>query len=181
MMDLQATATHEAGHAVAAVRLEIEYGTATIVPDEKTGTLGAVSCDDRYYTHQEEDGLLIGTVSQELVEKQFILCFAGYAALIAAGHSEEEALSGTGQDISDAEQLLELVPSAPLEHWKEEAVALMKRPENINAVRRVANQLIKDCRLLADMIDVLVEVADGNCTEADYERFVSIHPSGQWR
>jgi hypothetical protein len=164
MMDLHTTAIHEAGHAVAAVRLDIEYGRATIVPDVEAGNLGLVSCDENYFVLEHQDDMgCVSTVSHELVENQLILCLAGYAARIAAGHSEEDSMDGTGKDISDAVELLAKVPSLPLDHWKEKVVALMQRPENVNAVQRVACQLLKD-RCLA--------------TEEDYEHFIQIHPMG---
>lgn len=178
-MDRQTIAIHEAGHAVAAVRLEIDYGRATIVPDEDAGYLGQVSCDESCFNLEHDDGIgCVGVENSELVENQIILSLAGYAALIAAGFTEEESMNGTAKDISDAEALLEKMPSLPLEHWKAKAVSLMSHTENINAVQRVANQLLKDHYLARDMIDVLVEVADGISTEEDYERFVRMHPSG---
>ena len=74
------TAIHEAGHAVAHIRLGIEYGHAHIVPDGK-GLLGA-AC-----------GAGVQNVWNKGEAENMVLAFcAGYAALVAAGYPGDEAI-----------------------------------------------------------------------------------------
>lgn len=71
------TAYHEAGHAVAHVRLGILAGNVTIVATHST--LGGATAE------------CAGTVCSRDGAKDQILAFcSGYASLVAAGYSDEE-------------------------------------------------------------------------------------------
>ena len=55
---------------------------------------------------------------------------------------------------------------------KTRAVHLLIKPENIAAVRRVADELLIRETLDGDVVQVLIEVSDGFATEADLERYL---------
>ncbi len=74
------TAYHEAGHAVASWLQGIEIEEASIMPDEKEGTLGCVSTDiipDCIYEDFETGYTLR---AEERVRKEVIVLFAGHEA-----------------------------------------------------------------------------------------------------
>ena len=50
----------------------------------------------------------------------------------------------------------------------------MSRPENVKAVRRIADELLVQKTLEPDVVDVLVDVADGKTTEEEYQRFLAL-------
>lgn len=160
MSDLRATAIHEAGHAVAHVRLRLDHAGADIIP--RGDQLGGAAGEG---INQVWDKAGAGPVA--------IAMCAGYAARIAAGHSDAEALEGTGQDFEEAQYLIDFWCLADdIEAWKRRAVELMCEPSNKAAVALVAEHLLEHKRLDGDFVDVLVEVADGDATEADLARYL---------
>lgn len=160
--DLKLTALHEAGHAVAHVRLEIQQGRATIVPDDQNA--GAVSAEGVEHVYSAE-------AATPMVEAY---C-AGYAALVAAGYSEELAAAGAGNDFANAELLIEQWNlGGDLQHWKLRAVELMGTPANRRAVELVAEHLVAHRTLDGDYLDLLVDLADGSCTEQEFARWLQI-------
>ncbi len=160
--DKQQTAIHEAGHAVAHCRLSIEHDGAHIVPDDEAGLLGAAI------------GAGIRHVWSEPEAQSMVIAFcAGYGALIAAGYPDDVAIAGTDDDFGQAQQLLSFWSlSGHLDDWKARAVQLMRKPENVAAVALVARHLLDRERLDGEFVDVLVEVADGESTEADLHRYL---------
>lgn len=85
MLDEQKTAIHEAGHAVAHVRLGILQDILTIVPDGYFA--GAVSSEG------------IETVEDaDMAEKMVLAYCASFSALIAYGYPTELALVGCNDD-----------------------------------------------------------------------------------
>ena len=160
------TAYHEAGHAVAFYRLfgdAARYGhTLTIEPHE-----------DLLGSHRAEELVFHGvgelTAEQRLAfENEAIYSCAGYAAVLAAGYSDEAALAGCGSDFDKAERACDV----PLNVSKEKAVKLMTLPENTSAVARVADELLSQSTLEWDEVVILIEVADGEATEQDYQRYL---------
>ncbi len=160
------TAYHEAGHAVAFYRLfgdAARYGhTLTIEPHE-----------DVLGDHRAEELVFHGvgelTVEQRLAfENEAIYSCAGYAAVLAAGYSDEAALAGCGSDFDKAERACDV----PLNVSKEKAVKLMTLPENTSAVARVVDELLSQSTLEWDDVEILIEVADGEATEQDYQRYL---------
>jgi len=162
------TAYHEAGHAVAFYRLfgdAARYGhILTIEPHE-----------DLLGSHRAEDLVFHGvgelTAEQRLAfENEAIYSCAGYAAVLAAGYSDEAALVGCGSDFDKAERACDV----PLDVSKEKAVELMTLPKNTAAVARVAGELLSQSTLEWDEVVILIEVADGEATEQDYQRYQAL-------
>ena len=168
MNGLKSTATHEAGHAVAFYRLfgdAARYGhTLTIEPHE-----------DLLGSHRAEELVFHGvgelTAEQRLAfENEAIYSCAGYAAVLAGGYSDEEALAGCGSDFDKAERACDV----RLDVSKENAVELMTLPENTSAVARVAGELLSQSTLEWDEVIILIEIADGEATEQDYQRYQAL-------
>ena len=162
------TAYHEAGHAVAFYRLfgdAARYGhTLTIEPHE-----------DLLGSHRAEDLVFHGvgelTAEQRLAfENEAIYSCAGYAAVLAAGYSDEAALAACESDFDKAERACDVT----LDVSKEKAVQLMTLPENTAAVARVAAKLLSQSTLEWDEVEILIDVADGEATEQDYQRFLAM-------
>ncbi len=166
MTDLKQTAIHEAGHAIAFYRLfgdAARYGhTLTIEPHE-----------DLLGSHQAEEMVFHGvgelTAEQRLAfENEAIYSCAGYAAVLAAGYSDEAALAGCESDFDKAERACDV----PLDMSKEKAVELMTLPVNTAAVAQVAGELLNQSTLEWDEVEILINVADGEATEQDYQRYL---------
>ncbi len=160
-MDDQETSTaiHEAGNAVAFVRLfpDLVCDSVSIEPEEDT--LGR---------HFGEEMSLPFDSPDERAESYFnnvaVHCCAGYAATLVAGYSEAQAIKGCENDFEEAGHRLEA--------GKREAVKLMQCPENRLAVERVVEELLRRRRLDGDHIEVLIDVADGKTTEEEYQQFL---------
>ena len=72
---LRRTAYHEAGHAVAAILLEVKIKRVSIVPDPDGLTLGSVH-HPRFGSNMHPD-IDVGLKARDTMEKQIIICFAG--------------------------------------------------------------------------------------------------------
>ena len=152
---LRATAYHEAGHAVAFCRLfnNRMAGNVTINPDDLTRG-----------KHEAEDA------EQHELDDEAIYACAGYAALVAAGYSELEALSGCESDF----EIAKLIGSTSLATSKQLAIGLMSRPENIKGVDSVANALLERQTLDPFDVEALIEIADGKATEEEYQTYLTL-------
>ncbi len=53
-------------------------------------------------------------------------------------------------------------------------MALMMQPQNIAAVARVAGKLLSISTLESDEVEILIDVADGEATEQDYQRYLAM-------
>lgn len=160
---LRATAIHEAGHAVAFERL---------LPMSYSGALSITPGDGKAGFHQQEEVSILADdhsteADQELHNEAVVYC-AGYAACIAAGYSEHEAAEGCGSDFD------RVLDPNQLEAIKREAVALMRKPENIDAVNRIADELMVRKQIDGDMLMALLSVATGEATEADYLEYLQL-------
>ncbi len=160
---LRQTAIHEAGHAVAHIRLGIQQGHVTIVPaGDLSGSAVAEGSDHVWNAAAASD--------------QVLAYCAGHAATIAAGLEAAQAELGCGNDFEEAQQLIDFWRlDSDLAAWQARAIALMSQSENVTAVACVAEWLLQEGTLDSELVDVLVEKADGNVSDTDFERFLSWH------
>ncbi len=153
------TAIHEAGHAVADLRFGMTTERATIVrTDEYLG---------RVYTHDD------GRDLDEEGAAEFVMSYcAGYAALVAAGVAPDDAVRGADGDFEKASELIRKrgLPG-DLESWKQRAVEMMSRPENRRAVEVFSRYLVEYRTLDYFVLDVLIELADGNISQAQFDHW----------
>jgi hypothetical protein len=160
---LRRTAIYEAGYVVAHVRLGLEHRRVIMTLRDNT-FLGTTA---REGTQQ---------ISDPARAKSLVLTHcAGYAALIAAGYCEAEALRDTSDDFRHAKALgTRWALSGDIAAWKMEAIELMGRPENKAAVALVAPQLLARGNVDSDWVGCLFALLAGEMTEkefADYVRF----------
>jgi len=158
--ELLLTAIHEAGHAVAHARLEVLQALVTIKPHN--GMLGRSLAEGKDHVSNAEDA------------RVQVLCYcAGYAALIAAGYSDKSARLGADDDFENAAELVSKWPSiGKLDEAESQAVIFMSTQENIRAVDFVAKALLEHETLDFDYLEMLIELADGNISEAEWQRFL---------
>ena len=157
------TALHEAGHAVAHVRLDIQQTGVSIKPVPEQGRLGAVNAEG-----------IENVWDSEGAQAQVLAYCAGYAALIAVGLEEARAVEGADDDFDSAVELIESWGlDGTIEIWKQRAVSMMQEPRNLLAVRTVAERLERDGSLDDQWIDMLVDLADGEISSKEFERFVA--------
>lgn len=160
---LRRTATHEAGRAVARVRLQLDHQGANLVPING-GLLGA-SAGDRGEDVWEAERAKLATIA----------CCAGYAALIAAGLSEDDACAVTGDDFDKANKLIgDWALQNSIEVWKLLAVDLMRRTANVAAVALVAQHLQVLQQLDVDYVEQLIHLADGDTTEQEFAEYLKL-------
>lgn len=166
-IDRTHTAIHEAGHAVACLRLwETGRDTGNVTIDRTGSKLGSHLAEEIIFP---ANGPVTAEERQEF-ENEAIYSCAGYAALIAAGYDEATAVLGCDPDFETADYVTE----RPLAEIKQKAVALMQRPENIKAVSRIAEELLQRTTLDYWDVEVLIEVADGNVTEEEYQTVLAL-------
>jgi hypothetical protein len=151
---LRQTSRHEAGHAVAHIRLEIAQECATILPG--VGTLGGVTAEADPWTEDE-------------AQAQVIAYCSGYAACIAAGYSKHRASAGFRSDLGLAQRLIESWGLNALADWRSKAVELMRSSENIRAVDLIGQRLLQYGTVDADCMEFLVDIADGESTQAEFD------------
>lgn len=145
------TAIHEAGHAVAFSRLfpSRQLSKVSIIPDHDEGFAGACSSEG-----------LWGNEDVEHLANHDVYGCSGYAAVFAAGNSEEEAAAGCESDFEEV--------FGDLNAAKARALDLMRQPSNLKAVKRVADELVLRKALHPDHVDLLIGVADGELPEREY-------------
>lgn len=166
-MDEQKTAIHEAGHAVAWQRLfpGMVVNRVTIVPDIEDGSAGHHLAAELTFPWSPT----VTPDQREAFRRYAVYRCAGFAAVLVSGYPEERAAEGCDSDFEDV---------AGLEERKAEAVTLLREPRNIAAVARVARELIERRTLDGDVVDVLIDVADGETSEADFQRYLLMRPPG---
>jgi hypothetical protein len=152
-------AIHEAGHVVTFIRLGVDFGLATIVPTEDCA--GTTRSHVKAWDKEDAQAKAIGSC-------------AGYAACVAAGYAEERAALGCVSDFDETDDLIEFWGLAPLSTHKAEAVELMCLPENKRAVTLISQHLLLYDTLDEDYMIVLVEVADGLTTEAEFDQYLRL-------
>ena len=155
-MDETTTAIHEAGHAVAWSRLfpSRYMNGVSIIPDHEEGLAGMC----------ENEGLFGNEDDEHLSDHDTYGC-AGYAAVRAAGYSEEAAAAGCDYDFDGVH--------GDLATAKTKALDLMQQPENVTAVKRIAEELMRRRQLHPDHVTVLLDLSDGESTESEYQQFLS--------
>ena len=168
-MDEIQTAIHEAGHAVAHVRLRLDMTWATIVPRhfEESVTLGAVTGEGDPWNASD-------------AQAQVLAYCAGYAACVVAGWSDEHARSGTGDDFDKANQIIEFWALEGLENWLTKSVELLSTPETVRAIHKIADELIIHKAIGGGYISILCDWADGDCTEDELEDYKRRWPQQYW-
>lgn len=154
-MDKTTTAIHEAGHAVAWSRLFPGrfMGGVSIVSNDEDGTAGKIEAEG--FSGDEDD--------EQLADHDAWSC-AGYAAVLVAGYSEDEAAAGCDSDFEEVH--------GDLSTAKTKALNLMQRPENSTAVKRIAQELMQRWQLHPDHVMLLLDLSDGNLTESEYLQFL---------
>ena len=121
------TAYHEAGHAIAHHRLDIEQDLVSIRLDRQAHTLGrSISAGVKHCWSKSE-----------AADMAIAYC-AGYAAVLAAGHSEEAALGGCEDDF---EHVLELISFWELGDLEFESFALRREASHEMWVRELKDNL----------------------------------------
>jgi hypothetical protein len=159
VFDPRHTAVHEAGHVVAAARLDIPHDDATVVADESSA--GSVTVP----------GVRDAWTAEQAQAMALVYC-AGNAASIAAGYDEATASLGCGSDFENAELLVEQWNLAGgIEERKAAAVRLMSTPENVRAVQVVADHLLAHRTLDWDYLQRVLELADGECTDEEFRQY----------
>jgi hypothetical protein len=98
-------------------------------------------------------------------DREAVYCCGGYAALLAAGYSDEDARIGCWNDFDKAEALTRI----PLATIQRQAVALMRQPENIAAVTRIADELMRRKTISGEHVETLIELSDGTISDDDYQ------------
>jgi hypothetical protein len=173
--DRKQTAYHEAGHAVAHIRLDIYQEKATI--KRNPGILDSVEAEGKNHVWKDENAkkwALCYCAGIEDAEKRAICYCAGYAAFIVLGYSDEDAILDADDDMENAYELIQfwLLPGA-LDEWKQKSIALLSSPENIRAVEAIAKALLKYETLEWEYMEQLIELTDGNITEVEWFQFLS--------
>lgn len=161
--ELRLTAIHEAGHAVAFVRLRPALprssyvgGSVTVVPDDNA--LGRFRHPDlsvdRCWPEDEDEAAYYHALYEDDYVDERIHC-SGYAALVVAGYPEVVAVQGCEADFGRV---------GTLDRAKQRAVALLERPENRRAVELVAAELLRWGTLDHQRVEELVRQADDENT-----------------
>lgn len=165
MSEVNNTALHESGHAVAHIRLGIAQMDVSIVP--RNGMFGSVTAEG-----------LDHVWSKQQAEDQVIAYLAGWAAVLVSTRSAKDARAGTGDDFENARTLIKRWRLGPLSAHRDLALKLMRKPQNQRAVKRLAVELLDRRSIDADHAAVIVELADGLATDLDYRRYLRLRDLG---
>lgn len=161
-LSLDEIALHEAGHAVAQIRLfpSVYIEEMTVIPDPEIDAMGRIAFPEVVFTAADDEERYEG-----YLKRYAVVACAGYAALRAAGRSHELSSWGTDYDYEAAGRYLD--------HGKAEAIKLMSAPENIAAVQRVAAELTARREISGELASVLVDLSDGEISEAEYADYLA--------
>jgi len=167
LTDLRWVAVHEAGHGVARLRLFPDQYFEHISIEQEEDSLGRVrlSFDTTVVPKSSSD-----QEAEDVFLNDAICACAGYAACIVAGFSLEQALTGCESDFERAGHRKELACELALE--------LMGRDSNARAVRLIADKLLELTTVDHDHIGVLIEIADGECSEEEYREYLVLRAIG---
>ena len=167
MTELRWAAVHEAGHGVARLRLFPDQYFEHISIEQEEDSLGRVrlSFDTTVVPKSSSD-----QEAEDVFLNDAICACAGYAACIVAEFSLEQALTGCESDFERAGHRKELACELALE--------LMGLDSNVRAVRLIADKLLELTTLDHDHIGVLIEIADGECSEEEYREYLDLRAIG---
>lgn len=161
--ELTRVAYHEAGHLLAHIRLGVESGVTSIVADLEVGRLG--------YS-EGEDTVFWGRVDEEFETGKRhawgVSFMAGYAALIVAGETHDEAIVGAENDLDNAGNL------GDIDAFKAEAIGLLREHSNQTALMLLAEQLLIHKTIGPLYAEEIVSAADGESTMDDILEAISL-------
>lgn len=167
MTDLRWVAVHEAGHGLARLRLFPDQYFEHISIEQEEDSLGRVrlSFDTTVVPRSSSD-----QEAEDVFLSDAICACAGYAACIISGFSQEQALTGCESDFERAGHRKERASELALE--------LLGSDENVRALRLIADKLIELTTIDHDHIGVLIELADGDCSEEEYHEYLELRAIG---
>ena len=167
MTDLRWVAVHEAGHGVARLRLFPDQYLEHISIEREEDSLGRIrlSFDTTVVPKSSSD-----QEAEDVFLNDAICACAGYAACIVVGFSQEQALTGCDSDFERAGHRKERACELALE--------LLSRDENVKAVQLIADKLLELNIIDYDHLGVLMEIADGECSEAEYRDYIGLRTIG---
>jgi hypothetical protein len=159
--EVRRAAYHEAGHAVAHLRLRPSayIGDITVVPDPEAGTLGTGKFEEIWAGNREA-----------WIDEVIVLC-AGYAAEMLTDALEGSARLGATDDFETAEAIIKRHGLDSLDRHIDAARELLLRPQNRRALDLFSRELQKHGTLLSDDVEVLLGVADDEITDHEYEAY----------
>ena len=154
------TAIHEAAHAVTHLRLHqhIYIGTVTIVATD--------GLDGRAQFERVDSG------SADDWRNEVVVLCAGYASQLLAGDNEDDARIGASSDLEQAAEIISRWNLSPLADHVSAATQLLEQSCNRKAIERIAAELLKQETLPGDEVEMLLAIADGEASEADYEQYL---------
>jgi len=155
-------AFHEAGHAVADVRLGLTFAGVSIVPNQSKGTLGRsyCFCDDQYEILRSPSGGLEQCINPEKAERVVISLLAGFCAEIRYGAPKRKARNGARDDFEKAQQILrELRGNTDLRPWLTKASQFVS--ECWPLIRVIASELIETKELDETEVETILSAAGG--------------------
>jgi|GEM_PF-1888408 len=165
-------AFHEAGHAVADVRLGLTFAGVSIIPNPEKGTLGRSYClyEDQYEFTRSVEGGLEHRINSEKAEKVLISLLAGYCAEVRNGATKREARNGARDDFQKARQILrELGRNTDLSPWLTKASEFVS--EYWSEIQVIANELIETRELDETEVETILSAADGDGAAHDLARY----------
>lgn len=160
------TAVHEAGHAVSEFIHNGDAPFASIIPNEKFGTLGRTVSPGK----QPDDD---PDAVQEAVEAFIVDCFAGYAAQVHfAPDHQADALQGRRGDDELAATCLTRLPGdreANERRLRGAAAGLVSR--EWAAIEAVATELLRFQTLDSGEVELIVMLSRGEAAAGELERY----------
>ena len=163
---LRRKATCKAGHAVAQVRLGLEHRRVSLL----RRAIGSRGTEGDVGSKPVSDATRASLTA-------LVHC-AGYAALIATGSSVDDALRSASEDLREANDLIERWHlRGDLAAWMTEALDLIRRPENVAAVKLVAQQLLERRMVDSDWVGCALALSDGDMTETQFQEYVRFRES----
>ena len=136
----------------------MEFGPVTVVQDGgKVGAMAAPGLDHVY--------------DPDHAQKQIYAFSAGYAAMIAAGYDEKQAMEGAWSDFDAVEILIERWGfSRTVEEWKAEVMEMMRELRNVQAVSKLAIELMEVGTMEWDTAGLCIDAADGLLSEEEFRQ-----------
>jgi hypothetical protein len=153
-------AIHEAGHAIAAIELEIAFEMISIEPSQDTAGRIGVEGDDGYWFGPGRDSANPSNDKrfQQWADEQAIIDYAGHAAIVtllgeSAMNSRAAVRAGAGTDFKKASRRL---GSDRRRIAAAKARALEIVGSRRDDVRKIADTLLQHGRLCAQQVDWLL-------------------------